>query len=272
MLIFELLKEELMNLKKNGIGLSFILAGIGIFLNGFRVYLVQEIEEEQVAFVLSHAQLSDNVSENAESILGAIAIFTVPRRDLHKSAGQKTFQQVIANSPIITFISYGGGACGFSAEVAARVFEVAGYKTRFLQIQNQNGLTHHVVIDVEKGDFGPCVVDPIFGHIFIDEHGHGLSAAELERNWSEVQRSLPDGNRLSEYSYEYGVQFTNWSRFGLLEAPIKALLSMFVADLESISLRSWYNGFMRFFPGLSFTLSFALIWLGLKKLTKLFVK
>jgi len=137
-----------------------------------------------------------------------------------------------------------------------------------VQVQNQKERTHHVVFDIRKGDFGPCVVDPIFGHIFLDEHGHGLSASGLKENWSEVQSYLPDGNRLSEYSYEYGVQFTNWSRFGLLEVPIRTVLSVFVADLESFSLRSWYNRFMRVFPGLSFMLSLALLWLSSKTWAK----
>ncbi len=189
--------------------------------------------------------------KDAEELTRAISLFTEPRRAFSDSTGFDTkFQQTIARSPIITFIAYGGGACGFSSEVGARVFEKSGYETRFVQVQNQRGQTHHVVFDVRKGDFGPCVVDPIFGHIFLDEHGHGLSAEELKRNWPEVQPSLPDGNRLSEYSYEYGVQFTNWSRFGSLEAPIKARAELvccgFGILLTEKLVQSFHAGFPRF--------------------------
>ena len=257
-------------LEKNHLksALLFITAVV-VFSSGFRIDLIHQIEDELVDFIIAQANLGGTAQNDAVELTRAIALFTEPRRAFSDNAGfAKESQNTIARSPIITFIAYGGGACGFSSEVGARVFEKSGFETRFVQVQNQRGQTHHVVFDVWKGDFGPCVVDPIFGHIFLDEHGRGLSAEELKRNWPEVQPSLPDGNRLSEYSYEYGVQFTNWSRFGSLEAPIKALLSVFVADLESFSLRSWYNRFMRVFPGLSFTLSLALIWLGSKTWTK----
>ena len=258
-----------MTLKKYFLCSVFLLVGVGVFLNALRIQHTHQIENELVDFIIAQARLDGDATKDAVELTRAINLFTEPRRAFSDSTGfDAKFQQTIARSPIITFIAYGGGACGFSSEVGARVFEKYGYETRFVQVQNQRGQTHHVVFDVRKGDFGPCVVDPIFGHIFLDEHGHGLSAAELGRDWAEVQPSLPDGNRLSEYSYEYGVQFTNWSRFGSLEAPIKALLSLLVADLESFSLRSWYNRFMRVFPRLSFTLSLALIWLGSNTWTK----
>ena len=258
-----------MNIKNYAFCSVFFLVGVAVFLNAFRIHSTHQIEDELVDFIIAQARLNGDAKKDAEELTRAIGLFTEPRRAFSDSTGfEKNSRQSIARSPIITFIAYGGGACGFSSEVGARVFEKSGFDTRFVQVQNQRERTHHVVFDVRKGDFGPCVVDPIFGHIFLDEHGHGLSAEELKRNWAEVQPSLPDGNRLSEYSYEYGVQFTNWSRFGSLEAPIKAMLSLFVADLESISLRSWYNRFMRVFPGLSFMLSLALIWLGSKAWAK----
>ena len=258
-----------MNIKNYAFCLVFFLVGVAVFLNAFRIHSTHQIEDELVDFIIAQARLNGDAKKDAEELTRAIGLFTEPRRAFSDSTGfEKNSRQSIARSPIITFIAYGGGACGFSSEVGARVFEKSGFDTRFVQVQNQRERTHHVVFDVRKGDFGPCVVDPIFGHIFLDEQGHGLSAEELKRNWAEVQPSLPDGNRLSEYSYEYGVQFTNWSRFGSLEAPIKAMLSLFVADLESISLRSWYNRFMRVFPGLSLTLSLARIWLGSKTWAK----
>ena len=258
-----------MNIKNYAFCSVFFLVGVAVFLNAFRIHSTHQIEDELVDFIIAQARLNGDAKKDAEELTRAIGLFTEPRRAFSDSTGfEKNSRQSIARSPIITFIAYGGGACGFSSEVGARVFEKSGFDTRFVQVQNQRERTHHVVFDVRKGDFGPCVVDPIFGHIFLDEQGHGLSAEELKRNWAEVQPSLPDVNRLSEYSYEYGVQFTNWSRFGSLEAPIKAMLSLFVADLESISLRSWYNRFMRVFPGLSLTLSLALIWLGSKTWAK----
>lgn len=261
-------------LEKNHLksALLFITAVV-VFSSGFRIDLIHQIEDELVDFIIAQANLGGTAQNDAVELTRAIALFTEPRRAFSDNAGfAKESQNTIARSPIITFIAYGGGACGFSSEVGARVFEKSGYHTRLVQVQNERERTQHVVFDVRKGDFGPCVVDPIFGHIFLDEHDHGLSAKELERNWPEVKLTLPDGNRMKEYSYEYGVQFTNWSRFGSIEAPIKSVLSVFIADVESVSLRSWYNRFMRLFPVLSFTLAFVLIWRGLMKWSKLLKK
>lgn len=249
-------------------GAAFTGGIIFLFL-AVRLSSIINTEESIIDFIVHQIQEDPNCTTcEVISATKILASFLNPRREYNESVFSYGGQgQLINNSPITTVIVNGGGSCGYSSELGVRVFERLGYSARFVQILGARQQTRHVVMDAEK-DGVYAVIDPIFGHIHLDSLGNFASLEYLSGHWDEVKVTLPRDTKIGQYSYEYGVQFTNWKRFGAFTDYIQKALELAGFDVYGISLRVWFNLLRRTMPeflfGSSIMCFLATLWLDLR--------
>ena len=241
----------LMNLRIRTLRLVLLFCGIGCGLWATRLATVVNTEEAIVDFVIS--QITEGHSSTSEEIQATTKIigsFLNPRREYNESVHfYREGRQLIQNSPIITVIVNGGGSCGYSSELGVRVFERLGYSARLIQVIDEEQSTRHVVMDASK-DGVHAVIDPIFGHVHLDNSGGFASIEFLIQHWEQVKEELPKNSKISLYTYEHGVRFTNWNRFGTFSDKIQSIVAFVGFDPNTISLRIWSNHFRRMLPKL----------------------
>ena len=80
------------------------------------------------------------------------------------------------------------------------------------------------VMDASK-DGVHAVIDPIFGHVHLDNSGGFASIEFLIQHWEQVKEELPKNSKISLYTYEHGVRFTNWNRFGTFSDKIQSIVA-----------------------------------------------
>lgn len=233
-------------------GASFIGGIVFLFL-ATRLSSIINTEESIVDFIVQQIQDDPNCTTcemmSATEILGT---FLNPRREYNEAVFSYGDQgQLINNSPITTVIVNGGGSCGYSSDLGVRVFERLGYSARFVQVLDARKQTRHVVMDARKGDVY-AVIDPIFGHLHLDSLGNFASLEYLSGHWDNVKATLPQDTKIGLYSYEHGVQFTNWKRFGALTDGIQEAMEISGFDVYRISLRVWFNQLRRTMPNILF--------------------
>ena len=207
------------------------------------------LEEEIVDYIILNAENNlDSQSDlnRVKSLSEAIARFSEPRREFADSNGVRLPSRLLRWSPILSSLAYGGGACGYATEIGVRVMEKEGFEARFMQVLNANGRTVHVAMDVVLDSYESVVVDPIYGHLFLDLDGRPMSSKMLQKKWDEVVVHLPQG-KIRTYSYEHGVQYTNWGRSGAVKG-LQGLLKLAHVDTYPISLRVHFNAFRRKLP------------------------
>ena len=238
--------------------IQVFLIGCAVFfgLLGMRLHTIIETEEAIVDFIVAQMDLDDlDDSEVVREATLTLGHFLSPRRVYSESVfDYRADVQTIHNSPITTVILNGGGACGFSSELGVRVFQRLGFRPRFVQVLNAQNKTSHVVMDACRGDTY-AVIDPIFGHVHLNADGQFASLDDLQFSWQDIRQGLPDDTKISSYSYEYGVRFTNWNRLGWMAAPVKFMLKSIGMDTGKMSLRIWFNQIRRILPYVYFSLS-----------------
>ena len=245
-----------MELRLKFIKWALLAVGVVFLFLATRLDAIIDVEESIVDFIVD--QIPDETDCIACEMVSAAEIlgsFLNPRREYSESVfSYRKRSQVIQNSPITTVIVNGGGACGYSSDLGVRVFERLGYSARFVQILDSQNQTRHVVMDAEK-DGVYAVIDPIFGHIYSDSLRDFASLEYLSQHWVQVKEALPQDSKINLYSYEHGVQFTNWKRFGVFSTSIQKVLGLAGFDAHGVCLRVWFNQLRRSMPTIVFGIS-----------------
>ena len=212
-------------------------------------FTVQRAESQVLDFIQHQLILQESedvaFAVNLASVLGK---FLEPRRLYNEETfPYSRFSNEVLNSPILTVLMNGGGSCGYSAEVGVALCQKLGYDARFVQLLDSKGDTRHVVFDfrLDSGDL--VVVDPIFGTAMIDSMGIPYTYDQLKHNWAKIRLGLP-ATKIRDYSYEHGVQFTNWQKFGALESTLRRMVRFLGEDDDQISLRVHWNQMIAWLP------------------------
>lgn len=209
----------------------------------------QRAESEVLDFI--HYQLVHKESKDVDFVVSLASVlgkFLEPRRDYNEDTfSYSRFSNEVLNSPVLTVLMNGGGSCGYSAEVGVALCHKVGLDARFVQLLDSKGNTRHVVFDIRLDSGELVVVDPIFGTAMVDSMGTPYTYDELRGDWDRIRLGLPEG-KIRDYSYEHGVQFTNWQKFGGLEPLFRRTVRFLGEDDDQISLRVHWNQMIGWLP------------------------
>ena len=122
-----------------------------------------------------------------------------------------------------SFALLGQGACGWASELAVGCFDQLGYPTRFVHILDDQGIARHIVMDLQLPNREWVVFDPLLNHLYLDENsGLPIASTELSLHWKSICEDQPKKG-VCQYSFEHGVRYTNWAKFGVLKVPVKTV-------------------------------------------------
>lgn len=219
-----------------------------------RQLTIVALEDDAVGFIIANAgKGAGSELERCLQLTESIAQFSEPRREFADSNGYVRGEPYLMQSPILASLAYGGGACGYASEIGVRAFEMAGFEPRFVQVLDSRGQTIHVVIDVLIDDSIAVIIDPIFGHLFLDSEGRPATAKHLGLRWESLKEHLPD-NKIRSYSYEHGIRYTNWEK-NFVTLAIHSCLQAVGRNPDEICLRMYFNGLRRWSPAFGLVIS-----------------
>lgn len=236
--------------------LFLFFASLVLFGFSIRVLTLIELEDEAAEFIIANAGIQMDGEDDLlrlQQLTDAIGAFSEPRREFADKNGRIKGKTYFLQSPIIASLAYGGGACGYATELGVRVMELYGLHPRFVQVLNEKGFTHHVVMDVSLEDGRNIMIDPIFGYLFVDSSGQPLDAARLCAEWPIIQGSLPQ-NKIRTYSYENGIRYTNWEK-NMVTVTMRSCFRLVGINHDEICLRLYYNAIRRWSPVLGLIIS-----------------
>jgi len=240
--------------------LFLFFACLVLFGFSIRVLTLIELEDEAAEFIVANAGIrmdGDDDLLRLQQLTEAIGKFSEPRREFSDKNGIINDEKYFDESPILASLAYGGGACGYATELGVRVMELSGFHPRFVQVLNENGFTHHVVMDVSLEDGRNIMIDPIFGHLFLDGSGQPINAARLCAEWPIIQGSLPQ-NKIRTYSYENSIRYTNWEK-NMVTVTMRSCFRLVGMNPDEICLRLHFNAIRRWSPVLGLSISILLI-------------
>lgn len=215
-----------------------------------------ELEDEFVEYMIAQSDVELRGEKSLDAVIEytkIISKFTEPRREFADANGLTGEDGLLDSSPIVASLAYGGGACGYATEVGVRFFELCGFDARFVQVLNSLRKTNHVVLDVKLSDGNYVIVDPIFGHVFVNARGLPYTYEQLSSEWHELINELPQ-SKIRRYSYLHGVQHTNWSK-NIFTRILKIVLTQCKVKTNSVSMRVYLNWARRTAPKIIFCAS-----------------